>query len=316
MNTACLTPNTECKAIKTVKSPVPTVTVGIMAHNEAENIGRLLGAITEEQRLSSAVLDSVVVVSSASTDGTDEIVGSFTQGRRNVELITEPKRNGKSYSINTFLRRIKTDLVILQSADTYPEAGSYEELLRPFSDPAIGMTGGRPIPVNHRDSFFGFTAHLLWEMHHRIASRHPKLGEMVAFRNIIPEIPERSAVDEVSLEALIKAKGYKLHYCPGAVVRNRGADNLKDFLNQRRRIACGHLWARNVQNYEASTMRLSRVLREASSILKLSPRSLIFTLGAALLESYARFLGWKDFLIGNKDHFNWTISKSTKRIII
>ena len=69
----------------------------------------------------------------------------------------------------------------------------------------------------------------------------PKLGEIVAFRNVIPRIPLDTAVDELSIQALITQLGYQLVYEPEAVVYNRGPATVGDFLRQRRRIYAGHL---------------------------------------------------------------------------
>jgi len=52
--------------------------IGIIVYNEAENIGRLLQAI-RKQELQRVEIDRIIVVSSASKDGTDEIVKSYQQ---------------------------------------------------------------------------------------------------------------------------------------------------------------------------------------------------------------------------------------------
>jgi biofilm PGA synthesis N-glycosyltransferase PgaC len=122
------------------------------------------------------------------------------------------------------------------------------------------MTGARPIPVNRKDTFIGFTVHLMWALHHKIAIQTPKLGELVAFRNFVREIPKDTAVDEASIEAIMREAGYDLRYVPEAVVNNKGPETVRDFLKQRRRIAAGHKNLTRSQNYTVSTSSSLKIL--------------------------------------------------------
>src|SRR5690242_8034531 len=124
------------------------------------------------------------------------------------------------------------------------------------------MVGGRPVPVNNPATFMGHTVHLLWRLHDRLARIHPKLGEVIAFRNIISGIPSASAVNEISIQELISQLGYKLLYEPDYIVYNTGPLTVGDFLKQRRRIYAGHLRVRDQQNYEASTMNVGAIARQ------------------------------------------------------
>ena len=95
----------------------------------------------------------------------------------------------------------------------------------------------------------GHAVHLQWRLHDRIARQSPKLGEIVAFRNVVPSIPLDTAVDELSIQGLVAHLGYRLVYEPDAVVYNRGPTTVGDFLRQRRRIYAGHLRIRDQQDY-------------------------------------------------------------------
>src|SRR6201982_3150617 len=90
------------------------------------------------------------------------------------------------------------------------EDDAFDVLLSHFADPAVGMVGAHPVPVNGRGTFLGHEVHLQWRLHDRTARPSPKLGEMVAFRNVGPSIPLDTAVDELSIQALITQLGYRL----------------------------------------------------------------------------------------------------------
>ena len=83
------------------------------------------------------------------------------------------------------------------------------------------MVGARPVPDNDDATLVGKMVHLLWDMHHRVALEHPKMGELVAFRApLIEQVSELSVVDEASIEDVIRSKGFALAYVPDAIVTN------------------------------------------------------------------------------------------------
>jgi hypothetical protein len=51
---------------------------------------------------------------------------------------------------------------------------------------------------------------------------------MVAFRNVVPSIPLDTAVDEISIQAIVTQLGYRLVYEPQAIVFNRGPSTVRD----------------------------------------------------------------------------------------
>src|SRR5262249_3607836 len=159
------------------------------------NIGGLLQAVVS-QRTSTVALREVTVVASGCTDRTPAIVQEWQRRDRRIRLLTQPMREGKASAINQFLQRTNEKGVVLCSADLLPAENTLEELVSPFADTEIGMTGARPVPVNDPTTFMGFAAHLLWDLHHRINLTSFKAGEMIAFRKIFERIPYSTAVDE------------------------------------------------------------------------------------------------------------------------
>jgi cellulose synthase/poly-beta-1,6-N-acetylglucosamine synthase-like glycosyltransferase len=287
--------------------------IGIIVHNEAENIGKLLDSLLK-QDLKRVSLEEIIVVSSGSTDGTNEIVKKYEKSDKRIRLITESERNGKSAGINLFLESAGQQILIIESGDTIPASDTIEKLIAPFENEEIGMTGGRPVPENKPDSFIGYSVNLLWELHHEMALLSPKLGEMIAFRRIFDRIPPESAVDEASIEFLIRNAGLRLKYIPDAVIHNKGPEHLKDFIKQRRRIEAGHLWLRKKQNYRVTSQNHFLILRLTWRKLKKDQRNFIFLMGTILLEMYSRFLGWIDFRFRNVNPYKWDIAQTTKKL--
>ena len=285
--------------------------VGVMAYNEEQNIASLLDALLR-QNLRQARIGEIIVVSSGSTDSTDDIVRAYAQNHKKIRLIAEPVRSGKSSAINLFIQNAKHDILIVESADTIPAKDTVERLVRPFNNARIGMTGGRPVPVNKTDTFVGYAVNLLWRLHHNMSIFSPKLGEMVAFRKSFKMIPERSAVDEASIEAVIKAMGMQCLYVSNAFVHNKGPETLKDFVKQRKRIAIGHLWLKDQHNYSVSSNDVSLLahlyLKECLS----NPKDILKITATAKIELYCRLRGFIDFYHKKENPFIWDTIDSSK----
>jgi cellulose synthase/poly-beta-1,6-N-acetylglucosamine synthase-like glycosyltransferase len=234
--------------------------VGIMAYNEEANIAAAIETILG-QRLTVGSITELIVVASGCEDRTAEIVRDIAGRDPRVRLIEQARREGKAAAINLFIEAARSPIALMVSADVLLEDGTMDALLRHFQDPEVGMVGGHPTPVNAETTFLGHAVHLQWRLHDRLARESPKLGEIVAFRNVVPGIPLDTAVDEISIQALVTQLGYRLVYEPQAVVYNRGPTTVPDFLRQRRRIYAGHLSVRERQGYEASTMSVWRVAK-------------------------------------------------------
>ncbi|MGB1251019.1 MAG: glycosyltransferase [Candidatus Promineifilaceae bacterium] len=292
-------------------SSIP-VTIGITAHNEAANIAALLD-IMLSQTLKRVVIERILVVSSGSTDATNEIVGRYADQHAQVQLLVEAIRSGKASAINWILREAQTHNIVICSADLQPDTHAVENLVAPLAETDIGMTGCRPVPVNDPNTFMGFAVHMQWNLHHHIAMEVPKAGEMIAFRKIIERIPRTTAVDEASIEPLIRGQGYMLRYIPEAIVYNKGPETVDDFLRQRRRIYAGHIEMADHLGYSVSTMSGLRILHLLLKHIDRRPKQFVWTWAVVLLEVYGRWLGKRDYK-NNRDHSVWEIAESTKQL--
>lgn len=287
-------------------------TIGIAAHNEEANIGRLLQRL-QAQQLTVVAPSEILVVSSGSTDRTDAIVGEWLTREPRLQLLLQPRREGKASAINLILRQARERVVIISSADLLPEVDAIEKLVAPFADPEVGMTSCRPVPVDDPDTFMGFCTHLLWNLHHQINLRSFKAGEMIAFRKIFERIPYKTSVDEASIEPVIRGQGYGVRYVPDAIVYNKGPATVADFLRQRRRIYAGHLDVEQLLGYSVSTMSGLKILGLLLRQLDWRPRRFVWTWGVVALEAYGRYLGRRDYR-RRRDHSVWDIAASTKRL--
>lgn len=289
------------------------VSVGIMAYNEEQNIGELLTDLLS-QNIAKEILDEVIIISSGSTDATNQIITKFAKKDKRIKPIFQKTRKGKAAAVNLFLEKSRNDILVLLSADILLKSTTFRELLKPLKHSGVGIVGAHPVPVNDKTTFFGFTAHTLWDLHHKISLKSPKMGEMIAFRKIFKRIPQSTSVDEANIEPLIKGQGYKAIYAPKAVVYNKGPETLSEFIHRRRHIAAGHYSVRYDFHYSVSTLSGLKVFKVMLTNLSPSWRFIFWMPLIVLLEMYCRMLGFLDYTFHLCDHTVWHTTPSTKNL--
>ncbi len=287
------------------------VSVGVMAHNEEANIGRLLDALIN-QHLHEVEITEIIVVASGCTDRTEDIVREYMEKDPRIKLLVQERREGKTSAINLFLKHAKEDICVVESGDTLPHEAAIEHLVRMFKDPKVGMTGAHKVPVNTPDHIAGLLTHLRLRLEHQLCLEIPRLGELIAFRKVFDHIPPDVSMDEAFVEALVVKRGLQVRYAPDAIVYNTGPTSIRDFVKQRRRNHAGHLYLKHKYGYKVSSLENSRVIKIALKELW-GAIQFIYTLGLlAVLEAWARFLGWYDFVIRKERYEVWDMAWSQK----
>lgn len=313
-----------------------TISIGVMAHNEEANIARLLEALRGQQLSGFEILE-IVVVASGCTDATEAAVLKIAAREPRLRLVRQARREGKASAVNLFLKEARGDFVVLESADTLPFPRTLQHLLTPLSEPGVGMTGGHPQPVDSIRRFMGYSTQFFWVMHHRMAKVRPKLGELVAFRNVVRQIPSDTAVDEAAIEAVVVKSGYRILYVPDARVRNKGPETLRDYLIQRRRIFAGHRHLRSTQGYSVPSVSWLFIFKNLMAVvashlrtvvkcvrerrftflrkyLRLHALRTVYVSAAVVLELTAWVLGAIDYHLLGRNPFVWEVARSTKRL--
>lgn len=287
--------------------------VGITAYNEEANIGKLLAAMLT-QELKQVEITEIIVVASGCVDNTVSIIQEYAAKDSRIKMIVQENREGKTSAINRFLAVAKEEICVLQSGDTLPRCDSIENLVKPFENPNVGMTGAQKIPVNVPEHVVGYMSHLRLQMEHQLCLEIPRLGELIAFRKVFNQLPPDVAMDEAFVEAIVIKRGLEVHYAPDAVVYNMGPETLGEFILQRRRNYAGHLHLVHKYGYRVSSLESGRVGRIALDEIWKALR-LIFTLvWLALVEGFARMLGAYDYYVQGKKHVVWDMAWTTKKV--
>lgn len=291
--------------------------VGITAHNEEANIGRLLHAMLDQQ-LDEAEISEIIVVASGCTDNTCDIVRGLEAQEPRIKLLVQDEREGKVSAVNLFLQHAQEEICVLESGDTLPGEETVENLVKMFRDPQVGMAGAHKVPVNVPDQVVGYLSHLRLTLEHSLCLEIPRLGEMIAFRKVFNQIPPDVAMDEAFVEALMIQRGLQVRYAPDAMVYNMGPETLRDFVRQRRRNYAGHLHLKRKYGYRVSSLDNVRVARlaltEVWRAISHTIRLLYVLTALASIELYSRALGSYDYYIRRDKHVVWDMAWTTKEV--
>jgi len=127
----------------------PRISITIPVYNEAAVIARTLEAILAVDY--PADRRQILVVSDASTDGTDEIVSRFAAPGGGVELLRLPERHGKTAAENAARPYLTGEIIVNTDASVRVDPQAVTRLVAAFADPSVGVASGRDVSVAHGD---------------------------------------------------------------------------------------------------------------------------------------------------------------------
>lgn len=122
-------------------SKKPSLTIGIPAYNEEENIGLLLKDIAR-QKISKANLENIIIYSDGSSDATVEKCEMAKLSK--VKVIDEKERRGKAFAINKIIQITETNILVILDADTRILDQSFiDKLISPIAINQADLTSAK-----------------------------------------------------------------------------------------------------------------------------------------------------------------------------
>ena len=290
------------------------ITVGICAYNEAQIIEKSIRSVYS-QKLDGITVAEVIVVSSASTDGTDQIVEGLMGEFPTLRLIRQEKREGKNSAINCYLDNKKCDIVVMLNADNaFGTDESLQKLVEPLRSEDVGITGGHPVPTNDKKDKIGFAVCMMWAMHHELAMIYPKIGEIIAFKDIGTRLSTEMQSDEDILRMKIEEAGMKCVYVPDCILLNRGPETLEDFMKQRIRVNVGECTMKKKYDYDIPTWSKKLLIKAMFRSIKVLGFHPIKMLRVARLEMKCRKIAQEHVDSGGDNMSVWDPVESTKKL--
>jgi len=141
--------------------PRPRLSVIVPAYNEAATLDTVMRRLLDRDRRD--VDMEIVLVESASTDGTRELAERYARDGR-VNVVFEDRPRGKGHAVRTGFTHATGDFVLIQDADLEYDIEDYDALLEPL--------------LNHREAFVLGSRHggSAWKMRRFAGQRLLSVG--------------------------------------------------------------------------------------------------------------------------------------------
>ncbi|MDO8623475.1 MAG: glycosyltransferase [archaeon] len=199
-----------------------------------------------ESALNQKTFHEYEIIVSAPDKETQDIILSYNKKDKRVKLYKDPGK-GKSFALNMLFKELDSDILILTDGDVFVNDAAVENIVNTFLDPEIGCVTGRPVPLEEKNTMFGYWANFLFESAHRLRRDSFKKGNFLecsgylfAFRKkFVDEIPLDVAEDTV-IPYYFWEKGYRIGYAPEAEVFVKNVDNWGEWLEQKTRTSKAH----------------------------------------------------------------------------
>ena len=224
----------------------PKVSLLIPTYNEEAVISRKLSNV-ENLDYPKGKLE-VIVVDSASTDTTRQLVQSFMEKNpTQFQLFVQQERLGKASALNYAVQYCKGDVVLMTDADAILEKNALKRIVENFSDPKVGAATGRLFILNADQSSV-----TKLEKSYRSIYEIIRLGEsnmdstpifngpITAFRReLFDELEPDTVTDDIELCIRIREKGFRAVYDPEAIAYEYAPVSFKSRMRQKTRRAQG-----------------------------------------------------------------------------
>ena len=218
---------------------LPRVSIVTAAHNEAAHI-----AATIENKLA---LDypadrlEIVIVSDASTDETDAIVGRYAG--RGVRLVRQDPRAGKTSGLNLAIPQTTGSIIAFADANSLWARDALRHLVAPFADDRVGYVTGRMLYRAADGSLTGegCTAYMRYE--NRLREWETRIGSIVgvdggidAVRRelYVPMRPDQ--LPDFVLPLTVRGGGKRVVYAPRARLHEEALKTPDDEFSMRVRV--------------------------------------------------------------------------------
>ncbi|MCE2449178.1 MAG: glycosyltransferase family 2 protein [Candidatus Latescibacteria bacterium] len=223
----------------------PTASLIIAAHNEEAVLrAKLENALAMDypaERL------DIIVVSDASTDGTDRIAAEFAA--RGVRLHRQEVRGGKTEAQNAGVRLARGQFVAFSDANSMYAPSALKRLLAPFADERIGCVCGELQYANPDEQGAGKGEGLYWRYEQFLKRRESLLSSALGANGAIYALRRELFVelrgDIISdFVAPLHAwrRGFRIAYEPTAVATEYSSGRFGDEFRRRRRIVSRSLY--------------------------------------------------------------------------
>ncbi len=237
---------------------------------------------------------------------------------------------GKSYALNLLFQEFgssnKDDFFILTDGDVFVSDNAVSAILKKFQDKSVGCVTGRPIPIDLRETKYGYWASLLFEGIHNVRKKLSADGKffecsgyLFAIRKgVILDFPLETSEDSI-IPYLFWKKGYRISYAENARAYVKNPDNFKEWVIQKVRNIKAHENLNKIASDLPRTKSFFNEIKYGLFYIFTYPKSFkefMWTIQLYFARLYIYYRAFKELKKnrGYKDGWRETEIKSTKTL--
>lgn len=227
---------------KNAQKELPEISFLVAAYNEEdyiqEKMNNTLSLNYPKEKL------HIIWVTDGSTDSTCDKLKEYKE----VVLLHQQERQGKTAAINRAMKFITTPITVFTDANTMICKDSLLKIAECFADSSVGCVAGEKrvkSSTNEGIASGGEGAYWKYEsclkrLDNELYSTMGAAGELYGIRTeLFKELPSDTLLDDFILSMLIVKGGKKIAYCKEAYAIESGSANLKEEEKRKIRIAAG-----------------------------------------------------------------------------
>jgi glycosyltransferase involved in cell wall biosynthesis/protein-tyrosine-phosphatase len=258
-------------AIDEIANPL-SLSIVMAVFNEEKGIKNILTKLIIQSSLFN--VKEIIIVSSGSTDKTNEIIQSFRHPL--ITLIKENKRNGKVSALKKATPFVNGDYVLLIDGDVDISGNFIKECFSCIHNRKTPCTG-KIIPIQTKNRFFFELASISCEAWNKLREKndrsntflYPSGYTMLLSRNnfidSIKLISNNTINDDGLLSFVLFKKGVLFHYCDNLQVYVKFPQSFRDFFKQKirtrmgRRQTSSHFFKKVEKQWRSELIKISNI---------------------------------------------------------
>lgn len=226
------------------RSEPRSLSIVIVAHNEAKNLPRKLASLLACAK--SEWITEILIGSDGSTDDTISIVRAYPDSRVRVVEFTD--RRGKPAVLNELVPQCRGEFVLFADARQEFDVDCLERLLENFADPRVGVVSGELVLRSQPGETtaaqgIGF----YWKYEKFIRKNESRFRGVpgatgacyVLRKELFRPIPDQTILDDVAIPMQAVTRGYFCLFEPGAMIFDDPSRSTKQESIRKRRTIAG-----------------------------------------------------------------------------
>jgi poly-beta-1,6-N-acetyl-D-glucosamine synthase len=222
----------------------PSVSIVMAVHNGAQYLPQKLRNLSELDYPKNCV--EVIVVSDGSTDETTSLISSHSRER--FQAFVLPEHRGKAVALNRGVRAAGGEILFFTDVRQVIEPDALRNIVSNFADPSVGCVSGELLFGRGAASVSSDGMGLYWKIEKKIryweAQSNSSVGVTGAIyaarRELTPEIPEGTILDDVYIPLRIASEGARVIFEPRAIAWDETPEQMEGEFRRKVRTLVGN----------------------------------------------------------------------------